>query len=201
MTRIRRPFVVGLGTGAAVAAAVGGWPGLVIGPVLGVAAFWWLRRQPPREVADENARVAEELPFVADLLGAALRAGAAPASAARCVADAVGGPLGERLRRVERLLSLGAPANEAWSYLGETDAARRIAAAARRSQHSGAAFAGALHRVADDLRTDRLIAADAAARRAGTLIVLPLGLCFLPAFVLAGLVPVIVAVLGDVLSS
>ena len=32
------------------------------------------------------------------------------------------------------------------------------------------------------------------------LIVLPLGLCFLPAFVLAGLVPVIVAVLGDVLS-
>jgi len=30
--------------------------------------------------------------------------------------------------------------------------------------------------------------------------VLPLGLCFLPAFVLAGLVPVIVAVLGDVLS-
>jgi len=46
----------------------------------------------------------------------------------------------------------------------------------------------------------RLIAADAAARRAGVLIVLPLGLCFLPAFVLAGLVPVIVAVLGDVLS-
>ena len=69
-----------------------------------------------------------------------------------------------------------------------------------RSQHSGAAFAGSLQRVADDLRADRLIAADAAGRRAGVLIVLPLGLCFLPAFVLAGLVPVIVAVLGDVLS-
>ena len=39
----------------------------------------------------------------------------------------------------------------------------------------------------------------AAARRSGVLIVLPLGLCFLPAFVLAGLVPVVVAVLGDVL--
>jgi pilus assembly protein TadC len=201
MTRARRPLLVSLAIGATVAVVVGGWPGLVVGPVVGAGALWWLGRQPPREVADENARVAEELPFVADLLGAALRAGAAPATAARYVADAVGGPSGDRLRRVERLLSLGAPATEAWSYLGDTDAARRIAAAARRSQHSGAAFAGALHRLADDLRADRLIAADAAARRAGTLIVLPLGLCFLPAFVLAGLVPVIVAVLGDVLSS
>ena len=69
-----------------------------------------------------------------------------------------------------------------------------------RSQHSGAAFAGSLQRVADDLRGDALAATDAAARRAGVLIVLPLGLCFLPAFVLAGLVPVIVAVLGGVLS-
>ncbi|HEX7746632.1 MAG TPA: secretion system protein, partial [Micromonosporaceae bacterium] len=56
-------------------------------------------------------------------------------------------------------------------------------------------------RVADDLRADRAAAAEAAARRAGVLVVLPLGLCFLPAFILAGLVPVIVAVLGDVLVS
>ena len=53
--------------------------------------------------------------------------------------------------------------------------------------------------LADDLRADRAVAAEAAAQRAGVLIVLPLGLCFLPAFLLAGLVPVVVAVLGDVL--
>ena len=41
----------------------------------------------------------------------------------------------------------------------------------------------------------------AAARTAGVLVVLPLGLCFLPAFVLAGLVPVVVAVVGDVLTA
>ncbi|MEU8614146.1 secretion system protein, partial [Actinoplanes sp. NPDC048791] len=58
---------------------------------------------------------------------------------------------------------------------------------------------GALTRLADDLRGDRSVAVEAAAHRAGVLIVLPLGLCFLPAFVLAGLVPVVVAVLGDVL--
>jgi hypothetical protein len=60
-------------------------------------------------------------------------------------------------------------------------------------------MAGALTRLADDLRADRSVAAEAAARRAGVLIVLPLGLCFLPAFLLAGLVPVVVALLGDVL--
>jgi pilus assembly protein TadC len=42
-----------------------------------------------------------------------------------------------------------------------------------------------------------VVAAEAAAQRAGVLIVLPLGVCFLPAFVAVGLVPVIVAILRD----
>jgi pilus assembly protein TadC len=116
------------------------------------------------------------------------------------VGEALGGPLGSRLQQVAVALRLGTPVAEAWAYLGEVSGAVRIARAAERSQHSGAAFAAALQRVAGELRSGLLTTADAAARRAGVLIVLPLGLCFLPAFVLAGLVPVIVAVLGDVLS-
>jgi len=208
--------------GITVALLVGGWVGIglgaVAGPLLGLGASRWLNRQPSRRDLADERRVAADLPFAADLLAAALRAGAAPDVAARCVATALGGPTGQRLGRVERALRLGAGAEEAWSYLGRPDAlagswpgvrraepalaqgAARVVQAAVRSQHSGAAFAGALQRLADDLRADGLIAADAAARRAGVLIVLPLGLCFLPAFVLAGLVPVVVAVLGDVLS-
>jgi pilus assembly protein TadC len=108
--------------------------------------------------------------------------------------------VGGRLNTVARSLRLGTPPAEAWTYLGDVDDAARLVQAATRSQHSGSAFAGGLERIADDLRTDLLLRVDAAGRRAGVLIVLPLGLCFLPAFVLAGLVPVIVAVLGDVLS-
>jgi pilus assembly protein TadC len=190
--------------GAAVALVVGGWVGAtlgaVAGPALGVASARWLSRQPSRGSVAADQRLRADLPFAADLLAAALRAGAAPDVAAACVAGALGGPLADRLVRVHRALRLGAPAEEAWSYLGDVEGVDRIRQAAVRSQHSGAAFAGALMRVADDLRADRLIAAEATARRAGVLIVLPLGLCFLPAFVLAGLVPVIVAVLGDVLS-
>jgi pilus assembly protein TadC len=102
---------------------------------------------------------------------------------------------------VEQALRLGIPAAEAWSCLGDVDGAVRVARAAQRSAHSGAALAGALVRIADDLRNDIALANEAAARRAGVLVVLPLGLCFLPAFVLTGLVPVIVAVIGGVLSA
>lgn len=64
---------------------------------------------------------------------------------------------------------------------------------------SGAALSATFARLADDQRARQTAAVEAAASRAGVLIVLPLGLCFLPAFVFAGVVPVIVAVLGDVL--
>jgi pilus assembly protein TadC len=185
-------------------------PALVVGPVAGavlalpvaLAMYAWLRGRPTPAQLREIHQVEGDLPFAADLLASALRAGAPPDVAAGCAGRALGGPLGERLQRVERALRLGAPAEEAWSYLtaGGVVATSRLARAAVRSQHSGAALAGSLLRVADDLRADRLIDADAAGRRAGVLIVLPLGLCFLPAFVLAGLVPVIVAVLGGVLN-
>ena len=75
----------------------------------------------------------------------------------------------------------------------------RLAAAVSRSADSGAALSATFARLADDQRARQAAAVEAAASRAGVLIVLPLGLCFLPAFVFAGVVPVIVAVLGDVL--
>jgi len=76
-----------------------------------------------------------------------------------------------------------------------------VVRAAQRSGHSGAALAGSLTRVADDLRADVVAATEARARTAGVLVVLPLGLCFLPAFVLTGLVPVVVGVVGGVLAT
>jgi pilus assembly protein TadC len=195
-----RRLLAAVGAGLGIAVVVGGWVGPLLGVGVGLAAHRWLARQPSRAAVARDRAISAELPFAADLLAAALRAGAAPDVAARCVGQAIGGPLGDRLALVDRSLRLGAPAAEAWAYLGDGPGPARVAQAAVRSQHSGAAFAGSLLRVADDLRADHLIAADAAARRAGVLIVLPLGLCFLPSFVLAGLAPVIIAVLDDVLS-
>jgi Flp pilus assembly protein TadB len=178
---------------------VGGWSGAAAGVLVAVGLGPLLRRVEPAAVRRRRRREEADLPLAADLLAAVLRSGAPVDRAATAVAEALGGPLGDRLARVGRTLRLGGDTEEAWSHLGSGEAARRLATLALRSSASGAALARGLVGLAGDLRADRLTSAEAAARRAGVLIVLPLGLCFLPAFILAGLLPVIVAVLGDVL--
>ncbi|RKR89777.1 type II secretion system (T2SS) protein F [Micromonospora pisi] len=185
--------------GVAVAVVLGGWTGPLAGVLAGVLLDRLLRRFEPARARRLRLREVADLPLGADLLAAALRAGAPVDRAVLSVAEALGGPFGERLHRVGRTLRLGGESEEAWAHLGSVTGADRLTAAAVRTSASGAALAGALTRLADDLRADRATTVEAAARRAGVLIVLPLGLCFLPAFILAGLVPVIVAVLGDVL--
>jgi pilus assembly protein TadC len=191
-------LVAGL-AGLAVAVIVGGWIGAVVGVVVGVALDRGLARLEPRAAREERAAVAAALPFAADLLAAVLRAGAPTSRAVAQVAVAVGGPLGERLGLVSRGLELGAPAAEAWQVLDGVPPAASLARAAVRVNESGAALAGACARLATELRVGADAAADAAARRAGVLVVLPLGCCFLPAFVLLGVVPIVLGVLDGVL--
>jgi pilus assembly protein TadC len=185
--------------GLAVGLLVGGWFGLLAGVTVAIALDRGLRRLEPAAVRARRLAEVAELPLAADLLAVALRGGAPTHQAAAAVADALPGSLGDRLARVARVLGLGGSPAEAWAELAPVAGADRLVRAAVRSAEHGSALANALGRLAGDLRADRAIAAEAAARRAGVLIVLPLGLCFLPAFVLAGLVPVIVALLGDVL--
>ncbi|MCW2777557.1 MAG: hypothetical protein JWN17_1282, partial [Frankiales bacterium] len=59
----------------------------------------------------------------------------------------------------------------------------------------------AVARLAADARAEARSAAEQRARRAGVLAVAPLGLCFLPAFVLLGVVPVVVGLAGPLLAS
>ncbi len=198
--RVRLAGVVALG-GLTGAVTIGGGWGIAAGLLVGLACGRWMSRRPPASARRREATFAAELPFALDLMAAALRAGSPPDAAARMVSDAVGGPAGERLHGVARALRRGATPALAWAQLGESEAAGRVARAAQRSGHSGAALAGALSRVADDLRSDTVLAAESRARKAGVLVVIPLGLCFLPAFVLTGLVPVIVAVVGSVLTT
>jgi pilus assembly protein TadC len=72
---------------------------------------------------------------------------------------------------------------------------------ARRSASSGTALAQGVAELADHTRHEAMDAAGAAAERASVLIAGPLGLCYLPAFVCLGVVPVVVGLAGDVLRS
>jgi pilus assembly protein TadC len=60
-------------------------------------------------------------------------------------------------------------------------------------------LAGALTETAEQLRDRHLQQALGRAQRAGVWVLLPLGCCFLPAFVCIGIVPVVIGVAGQVL--
>jgi pilus assembly protein TadC len=194
-----RPRLVALAAGVSAAVVLGGWGGGFAGLVIAAALWRVLPRWLARAGHSDPRSAAADLPLAVDLVAAALRAGAPPDHAARVTGDSLAGPIGDRLTRVANALRLGEQPVEAWRYLSDVPGGDRVARVAMRSADSGAALATALGRLADELRAARVAAADAAARRAAVLVVLPLGLCFLPAFLLAGVVPVVMAVLDGVL--
>jgi pilus assembly protein TadC len=67
-----------------------------------------------------------------------------------------------------------------------------------RAALSGAPVADVLSRLADDARREVRASSTAAARRVGVQAVAPLGLCFLPAFVFLGIIPVVAGLAGQV---
>ena len=86
---------------------------------------------------------------------------------------------------------LGAPVETAWAPCLGDPVWAPVARAVIRAHYSGAALTDVLVHQAADRRRALRSDAHAAAQRAGIHAVLPLGVCFLPAFVLVGVVPVV----------
>jgi len=169
-------------------------------------------------------RLLADLPIALDLTAACLAAGATVPTALEATAAGVAGPLGAELRAAAHGLRLGATAGRATARLtaagtappGPLDALRRqlgaghprasparpltaAAMALGRVESSGARLADALTRIAARARAQAHDEAIGAARRAGVAAVAPLGLCFLPAFLLLGVVPAILGTLPGAL--
>ncbi|WP_158370544.1 type II secretion system F family protein [Cellulosimicrobium cellulans] len=156
------------------------------------------RRPGPGAVARGAARtgahgahedtLAVDLVTVVDLLAVAVRAGASVPGSLAAVGSALGGAVGRDLDRAGTALLLGEPWTAAWVHAPALGAVLDGLEAAWRT---GAPAGPALRAAAAELRRTRDRAAREAAGRLGVRLVLPLGLCFLPAFVLVGLVPVL----------
>jgi pilus assembly protein TadC len=165
--------------------------GVVLGCALGSAAAFAVLRTGGRQQRPPAVSVGRQLPAALDLLAACLAAGATPAHSLAAVGDAFDGEVGSMVSAVARLAMLGAPVETAWSSCLRDPRWAPIARAVIRAHHSGAALTDVLVHLADDRRRALRTDAQAAAERAGIAIVLPLGACFLPAFVLVGVVPVV----------
>ncbi|MCX2933098.1 type II secretion system F family protein [Mycobacterium sp. CVI_P3] len=138
-----------------------------------------------------------------DVFAVCLFAGMSVAAAAAATAPSSPERLAAVLRRAADLLALGADPDTAWPRAveptGEGGAA--LSRLARRSASSGSALAQGVAELAEQQRQDAGHAAVAAAERASVLIAGPLGLCFLPAFICLGIVPVVAGLAGDVFTS
>lgn len=201
--RLSPPVAACALTGLAVALVVGGPAGVLLGLALALAGPQVLATLEPRSVRAERERFAADLPLALDLLAACLAGGAVLPAAVRAVAEAVPGPCGQRLARVCAALEVGTPPAEAWQVLaqgGESDLAAAAVRALARAGEAGTPVAAAVARLAAEAREDSRARGQAAAERAGVLAVAPLGLCFLPAFVLLGVVPVVAGLVGPLLA-
>nr|WP_246211273.1 type II secretion system F family protein [Phytoactinopolyspora alkaliphila] len=133
------------------------------------------------------------LPLAADLLAAAISAGCPPVNAAEQVGRSLGGPLGSALATAAAVARIGSDPARAWSGLAADPALKPLGRALGSAVIRGVSPVHALQRVAQDGREAARWSAEARARAVGARAAAPLGLCFLPAFVLLGIVPLIVS--------
>ncbi len=158
-----------------------------------------LRPKTPRDgPRPRRARAASEavLSHDIELFAACLKAGLGPAQATRAVAET--SPV-EAWGSTAALLALGVPAAEAWEPIAAVPGLEELASLNVLSGQSGAAIATGAERISAGLRDQAADAATARAERAGVFIALPLAACFLPAFILLGLVPIVISLGAEIL--
>lgn len=177
---------------ALVVVAVLLWPGRA-------APVSWLHRDPDEGPAPAAIGLtAEEVADASVLLALALQSGRGLTQALEEVADVAAPGAGEDLSRVGAALRWGRPMSEAWGYArpawGPTATAFVVADAV------GAPSAQVLLDAAATLRETESRRLEQAGGTAAVLLVLPLGLCFLPAFIATAVVPLVAVLVGTQLS-
>ncbi|HKN99847.1 MAG TPA: type II secretion system F family protein [Pseudonocardiaceae bacterium] len=193
------PMAAAAGTGLLPVALGGGIGGLVLGVGMGAAAFVgarWLLRKGSRPAPDPL-----RLASCWDLLAACLRGGLPVPVAVRAVIAEVPAPADAALDRTAELLALGADPVSAWAPALAEPLTAELARGARRSARSGAALAAVAEGLANSVRASADDLAEAKAQRAAVAVTGPLGLCFLPAFLCIGVVPVVIGLATRLMAS
>lgn len=175
---------------------------VVLGPVVGAVAALVATPAARAAVASlasaagrrRDERLAQQLPVALDLVVAVLASGRPAVVAFEVVAEVTEPPVAEELGLVARRLRSGADLASVWDVLVQHPVLGVVGRAFRRAEQSGAPVADVLAATAADLRRDRAATARERARAVGVRTAAPLGLCFLPAFFLVGIVPSLLGV-------
>jgi Flp pilus assembly protein TadB len=104
------------------------------------------------------------------------------------------GAVADELQVVRHRLALGVDPAAVWRDLADHPQLRPLGRALGRAQQSGASVRDAVEALARELAAQARGRTDALARSVEVRAAAPLGICFLPAFVLVGVVPMVVGV-------
>ncbi|VEI13154.1 type II secretion system F family protein [Trueperella bialowiezensis] len=151
-------------------------------------AWVWAVPGPPR-ARKPAPPPAVDTAVVLDLAAAAISSGLSIPGTLTALDVATGG---EQRATAARLLLMGASWEEAWEGVD----GHILRDALHAAWTDGAAPVPLIERAAQTVRLQRRRNAKEAAERLGAKLVMPLGLCFLPAFILLGVVPVIAGAAG-----
>jgi pilus assembly protein TadC len=170
---------------------IGGLIGLVVGGGAATALVVTARlgAEPPTAAPDA-------VPIVVELLAGCLDAGLTMPDSLQA-ASVAGDPVtAQACLATAASLRRGAPPQEAWHLWLSDPWLQPVARSTARTTQSGASVAEELRRVAARLRSRRHARLQQRVQQASVWVVIPLGLFFLPAFVLIAVVPVVIGLFG-----
>ncbi|APT85994.1 type II secretion system F family protein [Corynebacterium flavescens] len=128
-----------------------------------------------------------------ELFAACINSGLSTRQAAVALTRVSGPATVSAWNRLAALLGVGVDVSSAWAHMREEPYLGALASLVVMSDHSGAAITAGCQRIIATLRAEATAHATAAAERAGVFIAFPLAVCFLPAFIVLGLVPVVIS--------
>jgi pilus assembly protein TadC len=134
-----------------------------------------------------------DAPQALELMAACLAAGLPARRACAAVVQAFDGPVADDLGQVLRLLELGVGDAAAWRTLHDHPQLALAAGDLARSVESGTSMVDSLRGHAAAAREARRGALQVRARAVGVRSVVPMMTCFIPSFMLLGIVPAVVS--------
>jgi len=186
--------------GAGIGWVVSGLFGLLIGVGVGWALGWRLHHQSLAAEVEANRQLAAALPLVLNFLASVVDSGAPLRWAAESVSSVVDDLSARRLQQVLAHCEVGFSDAEAWQSLSDDPVWGEFARELSRCVESGSASAEILRAASKRAQKAQAAEAITKARSVGVASTLPLVSCFLPAFLLVGVVPIIGGLIGNYLS-
>ena len=174
---------------------------LLLGALAGLTIFWWWKPNPtaqvsryPKRTHHQTLQQGEPLALVLEMCATLLETGLPVRTVLEIIGEKIPGYA--PLLKVARALELNVSWERSWAQMPAH--IKELELSLRFTQLSGAPVAKLLRSAAHGERKRQLRETEARGAEFGIKLVIPLGLCALPAFVCLGIVPIVISLLPDI---